>query len=172
MKLVIVESPAKGKTIERFLGRDYEVAASFGHIRDLPRTAKEIPPRLRSQPWARLGVDVDGNFEPVYVIPPESKKHIAALRKKVRNAEEIILATDEDREGESISWHLLEVLKPRIRFSASHSTRSRRAPSGPLLRIRARWTGSWSAHRRPAVSLIASSGTRSHPCSGRRCEPA
>ncbi|MDE0357852.1 MAG: type I DNA topoisomerase [Gammaproteobacteria bacterium] len=114
MKLVIVESPAKGKTIERFLGRDYEVAASFGHIRDLPRTAKEIPERLRSQPWARLGVDVDGNFEPVYVIPPESKKHITALRKKVRDAEEIILATDEDREGESISWHLLEVLKPRI----------------------------------------------------------
>lgn len=114
MKLVIVESPAKGKTIERFLGRDYEVAASFGHIRDLPRTAKEIPARLRSQPWARLGVDVDGSFEPVYVIPPESKKHIAALRKKVRSADEIILATDEDREGESISWHLLEVLKPRI----------------------------------------------------------
>ncbi len=114
MKLVIVESPAKGKTIERFLGRDYEVAASFGHIRDLPRTAKEIPARLRSQPWARLGVDIDGSFEPVYVIPPESKKHIAALRKKVRSADEIILATDEDREGESISWHLLEVLKPRI----------------------------------------------------------
>jgi len=114
MKLVIVESPAKGKTIERFLGRDYEVAASFGHIRDLPRTAKEIPARLRSQPWARLGVDVDGDFEPVYVIPPESKKHITALRKKVRSADEIILATDEDREGESISWHLLEVLKPRI----------------------------------------------------------
>ncbi len=114
MKLVIVESPAKGKTIERFLGRDYEVAASFGHIRDLPRTAKEIPARLRSQPWARLGVDVDGDFEPVYVIPPESKKHIAALRRKVRTADEIILATDEDREGESISWHLLEVLKPRI----------------------------------------------------------
>ena len=114
MKLVIVESPAKGKTIERFLGRDYEVAASFGHIRDLPRTAKEIPSRLRSQPWARLGVDVDGDFEPVYVIPAESKKHITALRKKVRSADEIILATDEDREGESISWHLLEVLKPRI----------------------------------------------------------
>ncbi|MXW11189.1 MAG: type I DNA topoisomerase [Gammaproteobacteria bacterium] len=114
MKLVIVESPAKGKTIERFLGRDYEVAASFGHIRDLPRTAKEIPSGLRSQPWARLGVDVDGDFEPVYVIPAESKKHITALRKKVRSADEIILATDEDREGESISWHLLEVLKPRI----------------------------------------------------------
>ena len=114
MKLVIVESPAKAATIKRFLDRDYEVAASFGHIRDLPRSAKEIPPRLRSKSWGRLGVDVDGDFEPVYVIPPESKKHITALRKKARGAEELILATDEDREGESISWHLIEVLKPNV----------------------------------------------------------
>ena len=114
MKLVIVESPAKAATIKRFLGRDYEVAASFGHIRDLPRSAKEIPARLRSKSWGRLGVDVDGDFDPIYVIPAESKKHIAALRKKARGAEELILATDEDREGESISWHLLEVLKPNV----------------------------------------------------------
>ena len=114
MKLVIVESPAKAATIKRFLGPDYEVAASFGHIRDLPRSAKEIPARLRSKSWGRLGVDVDGNFEPVYVIPTESKKHISALRKKARGAEELILATDEDREGESISWHLLEVLNPGV----------------------------------------------------------
>ncbi len=114
MKLVIVESPAKADTIKRFLGRDYEVAASVGHIRDLPRSAKEVPAHLRSKPWARLGVDVEGNFEPVYVVPSESRKHIAALRKKVRHAEELILATDEDREGESISWHLLEELKPRV----------------------------------------------------------
>ncbi|MCY4647415.1 MAG: type I DNA topoisomerase [Gammaproteobacteria bacterium] len=114
MKLVIVESPAKADTIKRFLGRDYEVAASVGHIRDLPRSAKEVPAHLRSKPWARLGVDIEGNFEPVYVVPSESRKHIAALRKKVRDAEELILATDEDREGESISWHLLEELKPRV----------------------------------------------------------
>ena len=114
MKLVIVESPAKAATIKRFLGRDYEVAASFGHIRDLPRSAREIPARLRSKPWGRLGVDVEGDFEPVYVIPAESKKHITALRKKARGAEELILATDEDREGESISWHLLKVLKPNV----------------------------------------------------------
>ena len=114
MKLVIVESPAKAATIKRFLSRDYEVAASFGHIRDLPRSAKEIPSRLRSKSWGKLGVDVDGDFEPVYVIPAESKKHISALRKKARGAEELILATDEDREGESISWHLLEVLKPDV----------------------------------------------------------
>ena len=114
MKLVIVESPAKAQTITRFLGRDYVVAASYGHIRDLPRTAKEVPANMRSKPWARLGVDTDGAFEPVYVVPAESKKHIAALRKKVKAAEELILATDEDREGESISWHLLEELKPRV----------------------------------------------------------
>lgn len=114
MKLVIVESPAKAATIKRFLGGDYEVAASFGHIRDLPRSAKEIPARLRSKSWGRLGVDVDGDFEPVYVVPAESKKHITALRKKARGAEELILATDEDREGESISWHLLKVLKPNV----------------------------------------------------------
>ena len=114
MKLVIVESPAKAATIKRFLGGEYEVAASFGHIRDLPRSAREIPARLRSKSWGRLGVDVEGDFEPVYVIPAESKKHITALRKKVRGAEELILATDEDREGESISWHLLKVLKPSV----------------------------------------------------------
>ena len=114
MKLVIVESPAKAATIKRFLGGDYEVAASFGHIRDLPRSASEIPARLRSKRWGRLGVDVDGDFEPVYVIPRESKKHITALLKKARGADELILATDEDREGESISWHLLKVLKPEV----------------------------------------------------------
>ncbi len=114
MKLVIVESPAKATTIKRFLGRNYEVAASFGHIRDLPRSAGEIPASLRSKQWGRLGVDVEGDFEPVYVIPRESKKHITALRKKARGADELILATDEDREGESISWHLLEVLKPKV----------------------------------------------------------
>ncbi len=114
MKLVIVESPAKATTIKRFLGPGYEVAASFGHVRDLPRSAKEVPERLRSKSWARLGVDVGGSFEPVYVVPARSKKHIAELRRKAQGAEELILATDEDREGESISWHLLEVLDPGV----------------------------------------------------------
>lgn len=114
MKLVIVESPAKATTIKRFLGQGYEVEASFGHIRDLPRSASEIPAPLRSKPWGRLGVDTEGDFEPIYVVPGESKKHIAALRRKAREADELILATDEDREGESISWHLIEVLKPGV----------------------------------------------------------
>lgn len=114
MKLVIVESPAKAKTIERFLGSDYRVVASYGHIRDLPGSAKEIPPKYRKKSWARLGVDTDAAFEPVYVIPPESKKHVQALKKELASADEVLLATDEDREGESISWHLQEVLKPGV----------------------------------------------------------
>lgn len=114
MKLVIVESPAKATTIEKFLGSDYKVLASFGHVRDLPKSASEIPAAVKSKPWARLGVDVDGDFSAVYVVQKDSRKHITALKKLCKEADEIILATDEDREGESISWHLLEVLKPKV----------------------------------------------------------
>ncbi len=114
MKLVVVESPAKAKTISRFLGREYKVAASYGHIRDLPSSATEIPKALKSEPWARLAVDVDNNFKPIYVIPNDSKKHIQELKDLLKDADELLLATDEDREGESISWHLLEVLKPKV----------------------------------------------------------
>jgi len=114
VKLVIVESPAKAKTIEKFLGKDYKVAASFGHIRDLPSSADEIPEEIRNKPWGRMAVDVENNFQPFYVVQKNSKKHIAELKKLLRNADEIVLATDEDREGESISWHLLEELKPKV----------------------------------------------------------
>lgn len=114
MKLVIVESPAKAKTISRFLGKDYEVLASYGHVRDLPSSAAEVPAAVKSQKWAQLGVDVDHDFAPVYVVPAQSKKQIAELRKHLKNADEVVLATDEDREGESISWHLLEVLQPKV----------------------------------------------------------
>ncbi|MCY4399855.1 MAG: type I DNA topoisomerase [Gemmatimonadetes bacterium] len=114
MKLVIVESPAKAKTIGRFLGPDYRVEASYGHIRDLPRSARETPSAIREKPWGRLGVDTQNGFRPVYVVPDESKKHVRELTKLLRQADEILLATDEDREGESISWHLLEVLKPSV----------------------------------------------------------
>ena len=113
MKLVIVESPAKATTIGKFLGSNYKVKASFGHVRDLPKSASEIPASVKSKPWARLGVDVDGDFGAVYVVQKESKKHIAELKELCKNADEVILATDEDREGESISWHLLEILKPK-----------------------------------------------------------
>ena len=114
MKLVIVESPAKAKTIGRFLGPGYRVEASFGHIRDLPRSASETPKAIRDKPWSRLAVDTEGSFRPVYIVPQESRKYVGQLRKILAQADEILLATDEDREGESISWHLLEVLKPNV----------------------------------------------------------
>lgn len=113
-KLVIVESPAKAKTISKFLGKDFVVEASIGHIRDLPRNAADIPANKKSKPWARLGIDIENDFEPLYVIPSEKKSHIQELKKQLKTATELYLATDEDREGESISWHLLQVLKPKV----------------------------------------------------------
>jgi DNA topoisomerase I len=112
-KLVIVESPTKAKTIRGFLPKGYHVEASMGHVRDLPSSAGEIPAKVKGQPWARLGVNVEQDFEPLYVIPSTKKKVVAKLKGLVEAADELLLATDEDREGESIGWHLTEVLKPR-----------------------------------------------------------
>jgi DNA topoisomerase I len=112
--LVIVESPAKAKTLSRFLGNRFRVEASFGHIRDLPERASEVPAEIKDKPWGRMAVDVDGDFTPHYVIPADKKKHIQALRAALKDASEVFLATDPDREGESISWHLKEVLKPKV----------------------------------------------------------
>ncbi|HHI79803.1 MAG TPA: type I DNA topoisomerase [Planctomycetes bacterium] len=112
--LVIVESPAKARTLSRFLGPDYEVEASIGHIRDLPQSASEIPEKVKKEKWARLGVDVENGFKPLYVIPSQKKAHIRHLKSLLKEAEVLYLATDEDREGESISWHLMQVLKPKI----------------------------------------------------------
>ena len=112
--LVIVESPAKAKTLARFLGDRYRVEASVGHIRDLPGSAREIPAEIKDKPWGRMAVDVDGDFRPYYVVPPEKKKNVTALKAALKDASEVLLATDPDREGESISWHLLEVLKPKV----------------------------------------------------------
>ncbi len=117
MKLVIVESPAKAKTIGKFLGKDHTVLASYGHVRDLPSKADEIPAAIKKKPWARMAVDVENNFAPVYVVQPDSKKQIAELKKSLKDADEIVLATDEDREGEAISWHLLEILQPKVPVS-------------------------------------------------------
>lgn len=111
-KLVIVESPAKAKTISRFLGKDYVVEASFGHVRDLPERADEIPADKKELKWAKLGVNVDGDFEPLYVVPADKKRHVDTLKRSSKEATELLLATDEDREGESISWHILQLLKP------------------------------------------------------------
>jgi DNA topoisomerase I len=112
--LVIVESPAKAKTLARFLGNEFRVEASYGHVRDLPEKASEVPPEIRKLPWGRLGVDVDGDFKPHYVIPADKKKQVLALKAALKDASALFLATDPDREGESISWHLREILKPRV----------------------------------------------------------
>ncbi|MBL8898109.1 MAG: type I DNA topoisomerase [Planctomycetes bacterium] len=112
--LVIVESPTKAKTLERFLGKDYVVESSVGHVRDLPASAAEIPPALKKEAWARLGVNVEQDFEPLYVVAPEKKKKIAELKSLAKQVDRILLATDEDREGEAISWHLLELLQPKV----------------------------------------------------------
>ncbi len=112
--LAIVESPTKAKTIGKFLGKDFTVLASYGHVRDLPTNAAEIPAEVKKEKWARLGVNVDKDFEVLYIIPNEKKDRIKELKSNLKEADELLLATDEDREGESISWHLLEVLKPKI----------------------------------------------------------
>ena len=112
--LVIVESPAKARTLERFLGKNYAVMASVGHIRDLPQSAKEIPAGIKDKPWARFGVDLEGDFAPYYVVPDDKKKNVQNLKAALKDASEVLLATDPDREGESISWHLSEVLKPKV----------------------------------------------------------
>src|SRR5947208_10371419 len=112
--LVIVESPAKARTISKFLGGDFTVEASIGHIRDLPQGAKELPREFKGEKWAYLGVNVDDNFTPVYIVPPDKKQQVAKLKELLKNSSELFLATDEDREGEAISWHLCEVLKPKV----------------------------------------------------------
>jgi DNA topoisomerase-1 len=114
MKLVIVESPAKAKTIAGYLGKEFVVESSIGHVRDLPHNASEIPAKFKSEPWSRLGVDVDNDFEPLYVVDSRKKKVVSDLKAKLKNAEELLLATDEDREGEAIAWHLREVLQPKV----------------------------------------------------------
>lgn len=112
--LVIVESPAKAKTIGRFLGNGYMVEASIGHVRDLPKSAAEVPDAHRGDAWARTGVDIKNDFKPLYVVSDKKKEQVSRLKALLKDASELYLATDEDREGESISWHLLEVLKPKV----------------------------------------------------------
>src|SRR5512147_2910489 len=112
--LVIVESPAKAKTLGRFLGNKYRVEASYGHIRDLPESASDVPKEIKAKDWGRLGVDVEQDFTPYYVVPSDKRKQVAHLKTAVKDASELLLATDPDREGESISWHLTQVLHPKI----------------------------------------------------------
>jgi DNA topoisomerase-1 len=113
-RLVIVESPTKARKLAGYLGSNYIVESSRGHIRDLPRAAADVPAKYKSQPWARLGVNVDEDFEPLYIISPDKKSTVTELKGLLKDVDELYLATDGDREGEAIAWHLLETLKPRI----------------------------------------------------------
>ena len=115
--LVVVESPAKARKISGFLGSDYCVRASMGHVRDLPSSASEIPKSVKKEPWATLGVNVEQEFQPLYIIAKGKKKTVDELKSLMKQSEELILATDEDREGESIGWHLVQLLKPKIPVS-------------------------------------------------------
>jgi DNA topoisomerase I len=112
--LVIVESPTKARTIRNYLPKDYLVEASMGHVRDLPQSASEIPAAVKGEKWAQLGVNVEADFEPIYVVPKDKKKIVTQLKEALKGVTELILATDEDREGESISWHLYQLLKPKV----------------------------------------------------------
>ncbi|TWU35863.1 type I DNA topoisomerase [Novipirellula artificiosorum] len=112
--LVIVESPAKARTISKYLGKGYQVEASIGHIRDLPGGAKEVPEKYKKEPWAYLGVNTENDFEPIYIVPADKKKQVNKLKEALKGADNLYLATDEDREGEAISWHLQEILKPKV----------------------------------------------------------
>lgn len=113
-RLVIVESPAKAKKIASFLGAGYVVESSIGHIRDLPRNAADVPASHKGEAWARLGVDVDHGFKTLYVVSADKRQQVAKLKALLKDADELFLATDEDREGEAIAWHLLETLKPKV----------------------------------------------------------
>ena len=113
-KLVIVESPAKARKIGEYLGDGFIVEASVGHIRDLPQRAADIPKEVKKLAWSKEGVDIENDFAPLYVINPDKRAKVAELKELMKDADELLLATDEDREGEAIAWHLLEVLEPKI----------------------------------------------------------
>jgi DNA topoisomerase I len=112
--LVIVESPTKARTIRGFLPKEFRVEASMGHVRDLPNNASEIPAAYKGEKWANLGVNTTNDFEPLYVVPKDKKKTVKELKDALKGADQLLLATDEDREGESISWHLLQLLSPKV----------------------------------------------------------
>ena len=112
--LVIVESPTKAKTLAKFLPKEYKISSSMGHIRDLPGSAREVPKEIKKESWANLGINYLKGFEPCYVIPKEKEKILKQLKSDLEKSKSLILATDDDREGESISWHLMEVLRPKI----------------------------------------------------------
>ncbi len=172
ISLVIVESPAKARTIGKYLGKGYKVEASIGHIRDLPQGANEIPEDLKKLPWSRLGVNVEEGFDPLYIVPAEKKAQVTKLKTLLKDAKDLYLATDEDREGEAISWHLNEVLKPRSPSIGSSFTKSPKKRSSKRSPTPATLTPIWSVRKKRAESLTGSTGTRFRRCCGARFAPS
>jgi len=168
-KLVIVESPAKARTIAGYLGKGFVVESSIGHIRDLPGSASDIPAAFKGEPWARLGVDVENDFKPLYVVPADKKKQVTKLKRLLKDADEVYLATDEDREGESIAWHLLEVLNPKQPVHRMVFHEITPVPSTRRWSIPASSTDAWWTPRRRGASSTGSTGTRCPRCCGARC---
>ena len=160
-KLVIVESPAKAATIEGYLGPDYHVTASIGHIRDLPQPS-ELPADMKKGPYGRFAVDVEDGFTPYYVVNPDKKKKVTELKKLLKESDELFLATDEDREGEAIAWHLL---------AAWSSTKSRRKRSNALWKILANSTRTLLTPKKLAEFLTGSMATKFRRCCGVRSVP-
>ena len=136
--LVIVESPTKARTITKFLPEGFVVKASVGHVRDLPNSATEVPAKYKKQPWGRLGVNVDGEFEPIYVIPKGKKDLVKEMRAAVRKADLIYFATDEDREGESISWHPARPARPENSVQAAGVSRDHQERHTQVARVAAK----------------------------------
>ena len=175
-RLVIVESPAKARTIAGYLGKGYVVESSIGHIRDMPDKAAEIPAKYKSEPWARLGVDVNHDFEALYVVHSDKRQQVSKLKSLLKDADELLLATDEDREGEAIAWHLLEELKPKVPtkrmvFHEITPDAIHDAVNNP--RELRPWPGgrlSDPAHSGPALRLRGLAGAVAKVCRG--CPPA
>ena len=169
--LVIVESPAKARTLARFLGKKYRVEASYGHIRDLPESAAEVPAEIKGKSWGRMGIDTDGDFTPYYVVPGDKKKNVTALKAAMKDASELILATDPDREGEAISWHLKELLKPKVKVRriVFHEI-TEEAVKAALAEQHDVDENLVRAQESRRI-LEASTVTRCRRCCGRRCRP-
>ena len=170
---MIVESPAKARKIASYLGRNFVVESSRGHIRDLPRKAAEVPAKYKGESWSNLGVNVDNGFEPIYIVTPDKKSTVTELKEALKTVDELYLATDGDREGEAIAWHLLEALKPKV--PVSRMVFHEITESAILAAAREhprRSTRTWSTPRRPGASSTASTATRSARSCGRRSPAA
>jgi DNA topoisomerase-1 len=167
--LVIVESPAKARTISKYLGSGFTVEASIGHVRDLPQGAAQIPAEFKGESWSNLGVNVNDNFTPIYIVPPGKSKQIKLLKDRLKEADALYLATDEDREGEAISWHLLEILKPKVPV---HRLVFHEITKDAIQAALASPRDVDDGHRKRAAFSIVCTAMRFRRCCGGRCGPS